>query len=161
MSDALFGFEQDGRYALRRIPMIVRFKLDTIGLRFDFAAWAVLTREERQELVDLPCRSESEKQHYRERLHAMLAPHADKAETRLQEEAVDPAPAWAQPVVPQQVHEALRTLNLDAVSDAQWQGLQALQRFALIKLTRPGHKNANLPAALREFGLAADVSDEA
>jgi hypothetical protein len=37
---------------------------------------------------------------------------------------------------------------------SQWQRLTPLQRFALIKLSRPGHEHRNLPLALREFGLA-------
>jgi hypothetical protein len=35
----------------------------------------------------------------------------------------------------------------------QWAGLPPLQRYVLIKLTRPGHRNENLLPALREFGL--------
>jgi hypothetical protein len=31
--------------------------------------------------------------------------------------------------------------------------LSVLQRFALFKLTRPGHDNDNLEPAMREFGL--------
>jgi hypothetical protein len=36
---------------------------------------------------------------------------------------------------------------------AAWQQLNELQRFALVKLSHPGHEHRNLPAALREFGL--------
>ncbi len=35
----------------------------------------------------------------------------------------------------------------------QWAGLSPLQRFAIFKLTRPGHTNENFVPAMREFGL--------
>jgi hypothetical protein len=35
----------------------------------------------------------------------------------------------------------------------QWKDLSLLQRFALLKLCRPGHENRNFPLAMREFGL--------
>jgi hypothetical protein len=39
------------------------------------------------------------------------------------------------------------------ISDAQWQQLKPVRRFALIKLSRPGHENKNFKPALKEFGL--------
>ena len=35
----------------------------------------------------------------------------------------------------------------------QWQSLTELQRFALIKLSRPSHENRNFMPAVTEFGL--------
>jgi hypothetical protein len=34
-----------------------------------------------------------------------------------------------------------------------WANLDELQRFALVKLSHPGHEHRNLPRALVEFGL--------
>jgi hypothetical protein len=39
------------------------------------------------------------------------------------------------------------------VGDADWAGLDELQRFALLKLSLPGHGRSNLVRALAEFGL--------
>ena len=153
MSAALFQFEQDGRYALRRIPMIVRFNLDNIGIRFDFPGWAALSKDERQELVDMPCVSDLEKALYRQRLMQMLAPHLDRPDLDLQSIAVDTNPLWAHETVPSIVVDTLAELDLPIPTEHQWQDLSTLQRFALIKLTRPGHKNANLKPAMEEFGL--------
>jgi hypothetical protein len=36
-----------------------------------------------------------------------------------------------------------------------WAELSELQRFALVKLSHPGHEHRNLPRALAEFGLLA------
>ncbi|MDQ7970606.1 MAG: nitrate reductase associated protein [Oxalicibacterium faecigallinarum] len=153
---ALFQFEQDGRYALRRIPMIVRFNLDAIGIRFDFPAWAVLTREERQELVDLPCTTDAQKARYRQRILDMLASHAELPDLGLEDIAVDSDPPWCSTTVPADVVDTLSELDLPIPTDVHWQALSDLQRFVLIKLTRRGHKNANLQAALDEFGLNED-----
>ncbi|MDJ0543718.1 MAG: nitrate reductase associated protein, partial [Microcystis sp. M53601_WE4] len=35
----------------------------------------------------------------------------------------------------------------------QWQKLPPSQRFALIKLSRPGHENLNFYPALKEFHI--------
>jgi len=35
-----------------------------------------------------------------------------------------------------------------------WARLDELQRFALVKLSHPGHEHRNLPRALQEFGLS-------
>jgi hypothetical protein len=37
-----------------------------------------------------------------------------------------------------------------------WAELDELQRFALVKLSHPGHEHRNLPRALAEFGLLAE-----
>ena len=156
MTTALFQFEEDGRYALRRIPMIVRFNLDAIGIRFDFPGWAALSREERQELVDMPCELDEQKALYRQRLIEMLKPHADKPDLGLENIAVEPEPLWRSPTVPADVVDTLSEMDLTIPTDLHWQELNDLQRFVLIKLTRRGRKNANLPAALEEFGLTED-----
>lgn len=39
------------------------------------------------------------------------------------------------------------------ISQDQWAALHPLQRFALVKLVRPGHEGHNIGPALKEFGL--------
>lgn len=152
---ALFDFEQDGRYPLRRIPMIMRFNLDACGIRISLTGWITLSRAEREILVTLPCTSEAERQAFRERLAAMLAPHAGNPDTVIEQVAIDSSPAWKETqVIPQTVLDTLSELSLPGMTLSQWAALNDLQRFALIKLTRSGHKNANLLPALKEFGLS-------
>ncbi|MEM6714613.1 MAG: nitrate reductase associated protein, partial [Cyanobacteria bacterium P01_C01_bin.147] len=40
----------------------------------------------------------------------------------------------------------------------QWADLSPLARFALCKLSRPGHENRNFLSALYEFNLKSPVS---
>ena len=48
-----------------------------------------------------------------------------------------------------------RSQGVAPPSQAAWRGLDELQRFALIKLTRDSHDNVNFVPAMREFGLVA------
>ncbi len=150
----LFEFEQDGRYPLRRIPMIMRFNLDTCGIKISLTAWITLSREEREELVATPCTSESDRELYRMRLANMLAQHAGNPDAVIEFVKIDAAPAWKNSsALPQCMRDALLELALPVPDIKQWATLNELQRFALIKLTRSGHKNANLLPAMKEFGL--------
>jgi hypothetical protein len=42
------------------------------------------------------------------------------------------------------------------IEPQRWSNLDELQRFALVKLSHPGHEHRNLPRALDEFGLLTD-----
>lgn len=150
----LFDFELDERYPLRRIPMIMRFNLDACGIRISLTAWIMLSREEREQLVATPCSSAAEQYAYRERLATLLAAHAGNPDAVVESVEIEAAPAWKNgALIPQAMMDSLAELALPVPSIAQWSALDELQRFSLIKLTRSGHKNANLQPAMREFGL--------
>ncbi len=150
----LFEFEQDDRYPLRRIPMIMRSNLDACGIKISLTAWITLSRDEREELVAMPCASAADKELYRTRLAAMLAQHADNPDAAIELVEIEASPAWKNSeTLPQNMSESLQELGLPLPDLAQWAALNDLQRFAMIKLTRSGHKNANLLPAMKEFGL--------
>lgn len=150
----LFNFEQDGRYPLRRIPMIMRFKLDACGVKISIVAWSLLSRDERERLLMLPCSSHAEKNAFRRQLATMLKKYSKNPDAVLECIDVEQAPIWREVSnVPHQIIERFAELGLPALTLSQWQKLDELQRFALIKLTRTGHKNANLSLALNEFGI--------
>lgn len=155
MMEGLFNFEQDGRYALRRIPMIMRFNLDACGIRVSLSTWNVLCHEEREMLIALPCSSPSERHAYHQRMIAMLNVHTSNPDVAIESVDIEEMPAWQQlSIIPQQVIDRMAELSLPVPTLEQWQFLGDLQRFALIKLTRSGHKNDNLLPALKEFELA-------
>jgi hypothetical protein len=156
VSDAqtIFGFESDFAGSLYCIPMSVRLKLDEVGVKVSLKHWNKLSREERDQLLIRPCDAEPSRRSYRDYLVAAL-----KARTGAEAQAlpIEPDPAWADAGrVPAQVSEYFRSYRLVPLSQPQWSGLTPLQRFVLIKLTRPGHSNDNLLPALREFGLLKD-----
>jgi hypothetical protein len=61
--------------------------------------------------------------------------------------------AWQEAgTLPEEVVLSCDQLGLK-IEPQRWAYLDELQRFALIKLSHPGHEHRNLPRALLEFGL--------
>jgi hypothetical protein len=150
MTDTLFQFELDFADTLHCVPMGVRLKLDTCGIKLSLAQWNRFDRAERQQLVEQPCDGPETATTYRDYVVTLVDQHQSGPLKTL---AVDPNPAWLQaeaipPAVQQRADELGCLLTL-----AQWQGLSPLQRFALMKLSRPSHENHNFLPALQEFGL--------
>jgi hypothetical protein len=146
----VFDFEKDFAGSLRCIPMAVRFKLDCCGVKLSLRQWSRFTHEDRDRLLKSPCTATEEIQSYKDFLIMLI-------ETRANEEAknvvVASHPAWS---VTNRVPDAVcnQALSLQVTPPAleRWASLTPLQRFALLKLTRPGHENANFIPAMQEFG---------
>ncbi len=149
MSD-FFAFEADFVESLRCIPMGVRMKLDTCGVKLKLQHWHLLTGEERQNLVSKPCEKGQEVEDYRNYLQGLIEA---KTGAKAGELAIDPHPPWLEPsTIPNTVAEKAREFSL-TITDEQWAALTPAQRFALIKLSRPSHENLNFYPALQEFHL--------
>ncbi len=147
----LFAFESDFSGTLRCIPMIVRLKLDLCGIKLSLRQWSRFTRDDRAALVEAPCETAADAAAYGAVLAALIAERAGEAAVNL---PIDPAPAWADTSrTPDRVAAYVAELGLAELTPRQWGRLSPLQRFALFKLTRPGHDNDNLVPAMREFGL--------
>lgn len=150
-SPVLFQFELDFADTLHCVPMAVRLKLDTCGVKLSLAQWNQFDRGERQHLLDRPCDQPDTVSAYRDYLADLIAQHHSGPLKTL---AVDPHPPWHQgDCIPPAVQQRATILGYP-LALAQWQCLHPLQRFALIKLSRPSHDNHNFLPALREFGLA-------
>jgi hypothetical protein len=66
---------------------------------------------------------------------------------------IDPYPTWLDSNnLPVTLQEKAQEIGI-SISLSQWANLTSLQRFALIKLSRPGHENKNFPRAIAEFNL--------
>jgi hypothetical protein len=152
-SQAIFDFELDFAGALYCIPMSVRLKLDNVGVKVSLKQWNKLTRDERAELLARPCDTGPARQAYKGFLTSAIEARTG---TRPQELPIDAQPQWDDAAqVPGQVSHYFVEKGLAAMTQAQWAELTPLQRFALIKLTRPGHSNNNFMPALKEFGVLA------
>ncbi len=144
-----FQFEADFVESLRCIPMQVRYKLDTCGVKLKLHHWHQLESHERQGLVTMPCQTSQEIADYRRQLHQWVRDRTGETPKDL---PLDPNPPWLGERVPEVVREKGRSLDHE-IGDRQWAALTPLQRFALIKLSRPSHENRNFYPALQEFGL--------
>jgi hypothetical protein len=145
-----FNFEADFVDSLRCIPMIVRLKLDTCGVKLKLAEWNHFTQVECQQLVDLPCEEVAMVNSYREYVSQLIFQHTGNAASLL---AIDPQPPWLNDrEIPLSITTKATEENTN-ITIQQWFQLSPLQRFALIKLTRSQHENNNFLPALAEFGI--------
>lgn len=146
----LFAFEADFVESLRCIPMEVRYKLDTCGIKLRLADWNHMSFPERQTLTELPCDTQTEIQYYRNYLQDLILKYTSIPATEL---PIDTHPAWMQPdIIPISVQEKAQEFGV-FITAQQWSQLTPLQRFALIKLSRSGHENKNFSSAMIEFNL--------
>lgn len=145
-----FEFEREFTESLRCIPMVVRLKLDTCGVKLKLDHWNQLSRADRLTLVELPCHTPAEARAYRDRLQAMVVAAIGSPAKDL---PVEPNPPWLDATaVPTATAAKAREHGVELTRD-RWAALSPLQRFALIKLGRPSHESRNFLPALREFQL--------
>ena len=149
----IFAFETDFAGALYCIPMAVRRKLDLCGVKVSLKQWNRFALQEREQLVAQGCESAAEIEIYTQSV-------VDLIQTRTQSPAQlmdkDAGTQWNDSArVPQRVIDYAIEREVGPPTLDQWAALTPLQRFALFKLTRPGHSNENFLPAMREFGLIA------
>jgi hypothetical protein len=148
-----FEFEADFTDSLRCIPMSVRYKLDTSGVKLKLNHWNQFSPAERQQLVDLPCASTAEVATYRTHLRQMIQAQTGDLPADL---PVASQPDWLNPTqIPDSVIAQAESVG-QSITSEQWAQLSPLQRFALIKLSRSLHENSNFLPALKEFHLIAN-----
>jgi hypothetical protein len=143
-----FKFESDFVDSLRCIPMIVRFKLDTCGIKLKLDQWNHFTEGDRQQLVSLPCETPQEIDIYRKNVSNLVFQYTQALASNL---PVDEHPPWLdRENILAIVQEKANSIGTE-ISQTQWQALEPIQRFALIKLSRSSHENRNFLPALLEF----------
>ncbi|MDB9315674.1 nitrate reductase associated protein [Spirulina sp. CS-785/01] len=147
---SFFQFEQDFVESLRCIPMQVRMKLDTCGVKLKLNHWHQLTQAERQTLVEMPCATDAEAKQYHDYLQQLVTEHTGKPASEL---PVEENPPWLNAAhIPETVQQKAREMGVN-LELHHWKRLTPAQRFAIIKLSRPSHENKNFIPALKEFNV--------
>lgn len=150
MDTKFFKFEADFVTSLRCIPMVVRYKLDTCGIKLKLSHWNHFNLAEREALVDLPCTTQNEIKTYREFLQELVIKQTGSPASEL---PIEENPAWMDgKIIPSEVLEKAKQEGIN-ITIEQWENLSPVQRFALIKLSRPSHENNNFFPAIKEFEL--------
>lgn len=146
-----FDFEEDFiEENVRCIPMIVRFKMDAAGIKLKLAEWSKFKRADRIQLALMPASTDEEAKLYNNFLSQLIEKHTNNKATVL---AINTNPDWGNlENVPDMLAEKAKEFDLE-ITPEKWSSLTSLQRFALLKLCRPGHENKNFPKAITEFGL--------
>jgi hypothetical protein len=148
MSPRYFAFESDFVESLRCVPMCVRLKLDVAGVKLKLNEWSKTDPAERTYLADMPCSSRDEIRAFRDFISLLVRINCGALPTLM-----DPTePLWNSEEVPEQVMEKAVSFGVAVPPDA-WRSLDELERFALVKLSRPGHEGKNFVPALEEFGI--------
>jgi hypothetical protein len=147
-SSVFFKFESDFVESLRCIPMVVRFKLDTCGIKLKLEQWFRFTEGDRQQLVQHPCEAVQDIAAYRDYVSGLVLQYTQVSASKL---PIEDHPAWLNGLnIPDSVQEKANSVGAH-FNLGQWQTLEPLQRFALIKLSRSSHENRNFLPALQEF----------
>jgi hypothetical protein len=150
-TSSLFKFEEEFMSdTIRCIPMMVRFKLDACGIKLQLKEWNLFTIKERNQLMEYPARNPNDVLNYRKQVEQLILAHTGGEATEL---TIESNPGWiVNQKIPETVEEKLKEFSWN-LSHKEWQSLNDLQRFTLIKLSRPSHENKNFPKAIKEFGL--------
>jgi hypothetical protein len=145
-----FQFETDFVESLRCIPMVVRYRLDTCGVKLKLHQWNNLDLAARSQLVELNTDSLAATVQYRNLLIELIQQSSGEVATLL---TIDPQPPWLNDLdIPIELLTKAQIAGCD-LKLFQWHELNSLQRFALIKLSKSGHEQNNFLPALREFKL--------
>lgn len=155
IAENYFEFEADFvEENVRCIPMIVRFKLDACGIKLKLKEWSKMSVDERENLAAFPCHTAEQALIYKKYLQEIIHLHTGETATEI---PVMANPAWSiTDELPFPLQEKLKEFDW-TISMAQWVKLTDLQRFALLKLSYPGHENRNFPVAMKEFALVSQV----
>lgn len=147
----LFKFEEEFmRDSIRCMPMIARFKLDACGIKLKLSEWNQFTLAERTSLTTPSSKTEAEILNFKKHVQQLVKNHTGEEATDL---LVDKNPAWSiLNQLQESLIEKLKEFNW-TITLQQWQSLSDLQRFVLLKLSRPNHENKNFYKAVKEFGL--------
>ncbi|QRR00580.1 nitrate reductase associated protein [Dyadobacter sandarakinus] len=145
-----FEFEQEFAASLRCIPMIVRYKLDACRVKMQLADWVKCSFAQKEQLACMPCSDPDDVLVYKNYLTNLIEKQSGYAPKML----AHIADSWNDlSQVPAEVAEKAADWACPVPHLHQWQYLDVLERFALVKLSRSGHEGKNFPAACREFGL--------
>jgi hypothetical protein len=147
----LFKFEEEFMEdRIRCLPMVVRFKLDACGIKLKLSEWNNFTVDERKGLMEFSTTTDDEIRDYRMKVQKLVLHHTGKEATEL---PIEKLPAW---VITEELQKPLLEKLKEfgwTISLQQWKELSDMQRFVLVKLSRPSHENKNFPKAVKEFGL--------
>ncbi len=150
----LFAFEEDFVRTLRCVPMCVRFKLDRTGIKLSLRQWSRFTLADREQLRRASCEAGQEVADCKELLTNLVRLRSGEEPSLL---SAPQDQVWMEQTVPAEVLAFASPRGLTPPTDLGWSRLKRLERYALVKLSRDKHENANFEPAMCEFGLPTGV----
>jgi hypothetical protein len=148
INPVFFRFESDFVSTMKCIPMIVRYKLDSCGVKLKLHEWVKFTLEDKETLAFLPCFTEQEIEQYGTYVCSLVQKYFG-INASLLSQVED---SWNElHEVPAEVRQKACEYHCAEISLKKWINMHTLQRFALVKLSRSGHEGKNFPLAVKEF----------
>lgn len=147
----LFDFEADYATSLCCMPMVVRYRLDVCRIKLALQHWQRFDHATRLRLITERFDDPGAQRRYRHLLMHAIVHQAQAQPVRMP--ALQTDGDWGGVLLPERVRRNALDKGITLNGPRSWADLDALQRFALFKLTRPGHENRNFRLALDEFGL--------
>ena len=144
-----YPFESSEASSLLLIPLRVRYKLDSAGIRLRLSQWQTLTHDEKMQLLQMPVTTPQDRGAYKDALVRMVsrpggAPLVEEPMTG--EEGWHITWAWPEVVVMQ-----CKVQELELPPIAHWQRLLEADRHALFVLARSNHSQTEFVAAMALF----------
>jgi hypothetical protein len=144
---SLLPWEVDSYAPLDWIPQAVRFKLDGIGAKIGLKQWQDLTMAHRQNLLDLPIESLTEKDAWRNKLHSFLA--ADKAGNARE---MTPVESWKLNV---ETQEQWKSVGYSLTPET-WSKWNEFERFLAMKTAFSKSSQVPMREIAQHLGLTPD-----
>ena len=150
ISPIFFEFESDFVSTFKCVPMIVRYKLDSCGIKLKLHEWAKFSLKDKKSLAYLECYTHNEIENYRKFVCKIVRENFVYEASTLSE-VID---SWNNlNDVPAEVQQKAKEWECPVITLKNWIDMDILQRFALVKLSRSGHEGRNFPVAMKEFGI--------
>ncbi|QCE33221.1 hypothetical protein FAI41_06185 [Acetobacteraceae bacterium] len=150
----VFEFEEDFAGSLRCITMSVRQKLDFARTKVSLEQWEKLSDAQREAIFEAPCAEEGESCKAYETLVRKAVKDSSGEEVKtLKDPALE---LWKNTAsIPECVTALAKKMVGREITLKEWEGLEPLQRFALLKLSQSRHESEhlNFRPAMKEFGL--------
>jgi len=148
MSYAVLSFEREEDPQGAWIPLVVRMKLDLLGVKIGLDDWQALPDEVREELIEIEVEQDRGLARFHQRLREVLATAACDAPRALSEHKLAGRAAWAQAgPMPGEVARLAERLGVEI----QWAALDRFGRYVLWHLGAKG-ADARFRQALEELG---------
>ena len=151
-SSHCFEFEDEFIGDLRCIPLCVRRKLDLIGLKLKLQHWQELSHNDKSKIVFW-----SDSIEELDELKSYLIDKTSYSRIgQAKEILISKDEPWLlSDKVPKSIDVEVNKYKFQ-ISQRIWSNLSELERFALCKLTRPGHEHRNLIKAFQEILIHND-----
>ena len=150
ISPFFFEFENDFVSALKCVPMIVRYKLDSCRIKLKLHEWAKFNVKDKESLAWLSCYTHNEIENYRLFVSRLVTQYFGYEASTLSQIN----DSWNNlNEIPLEVQQKAVEWQCPSITIKNWIEMDTLQRFALVKLSRSGHEGRNFPVALREFKI--------